>query len=119
MISKPYVEEILAPEPDEKREERVRRRFWPTLRRAVRQIPFTEELVAAYFCALDPQVPARVRGTLLAALAYFVLPFDAVPDFILGIGFADDASVLFGAITMVAAHINEDHRRAARAALSD
>ena len=119
MVSKSYDGEILAPEPIEKREERVRRRFWPTFRRAVRQIPFTEDLVASYYCALDPKVPARVRGTLLAALAYFILPFDAVPDFILGIGFADDASVLLGAITMVAAHINEDHRRAARAALSD
>lgn len=31
---------------------------------------------------------------LLAALVYFVNPFDLVPDFILGIGYIDDASVL-------------------------
>lgn len=101
------------------RERKVRARFWPTLRRAMRQVPFTEDLVAAYFCALDPRVPARVRGTLLAALAYFVVPLDAVPDFIVGLGFGDDVSVLAAAIALVAAHITDEHREAARAALAD
>lgn len=29
-----------------------------------------------------------------AALLYFVMPFDAVPDFLAGFGLADDAAVL-------------------------
>ncbi len=71
--------EILGPEDEATRAKRVKSRFWTTLRRAAPAIPFSEELVAAYFCALDPPDPTRVRGVLLAALAYFVLPFDAVP----------------------------------------
>ncbi len=105
--------------PDEEQEGRVRRDFWKTVKRAARNIPFMEDVVAAYFCAMDPKTPARVRGVLIAALAYFVLPLDVVPDALLGIGFTDDAGVLTAAIAMVAAHITDNHRRAAQQALED
>ena len=111
--------EILGPEDERRREKRVRRRFWATLRKAARVIPFADDVVAAYFCALDPATPRKVRGVLLAALAYFVLPLDAVPDFIAGLGFTDDVTVLIAAISMVGAHITPVHREAARAALAD
>lgn len=109
--------EILGPEDETRRSERVKSRFWSTLCKAARQIPFAEELVAAYYCALDPTTPARVRATLLAALAYFVLPFDAIPDILVGVGFTDDATVLLATIAVVRAHIRPDHRLAARDAL--
>lgn len=96
---------------------KVERRFWVTLRRAVRQVPFTEDLVAAYYCAIDPETPFRVRATLIAALAYFVVPLDGLPDFIVGLGFGDDVTVLATAIGLVAAHITGEHRHAARRAL--
>ncbi|HET7714505.1 MAG TPA: YkvA family protein [Bauldia sp.] len=111
--------EILGPDDDGTRARRVRSKFWATLRRAARVIPFSEDLVAAYYCALDPQTPHRVRGILLAALAYFVLPFDAVPDILAGAGFADDVTILVAAISAVRAHIAPRHREAAREALAD
>jgi uncharacterized membrane protein YkvA (DUF1232 family) len=111
--------EILGPEDEETRAKRVKSRFWTTLRKAARAIPFSEELVAAYFCALDPATPHRVRAILLGALAYFVLPFDTVPDFLAGVGFADDVTILAAAISAVASHIAPRHRDAARAALRD
>lgn len=111
--------EILGPEDDTTRSERVRHRFWATFRKAVRYIPFSDDLVAAYFCALDPATPHRVRAILLGALAYFVLPFDAVPDLLAGIGFSDDVTVLIAAIAMVRSHITPAHREAARRALSE
>jgi uncharacterized membrane protein YkvA (DUF1232 family) len=111
--------EILGPEEEATRAKRVRSRFWATLRKAARAIPFSEELVAAYYCALDPATPHRVRGVLLAALAYFVLPFDAVPDIIAGAGFADDVTILIAAISAVRAHITPRHRQAAKDALAD
>ena len=72
--------EVAGPDGGEGRAERVRRRFWTTFRKAARYIPFADDLVAAYYCALDPATPHRVRAVLLGALAYFILPFDAVPD---------------------------------------
>ena len=109
--------EIIGPE--ETRSETVQDGFWETVRKAARRIPFMDEVVAAYFCAFDPSTPARVRGTLLAALAYFVVPFDFVPDFILGLGFTDDVTVLATTIALVQVHITDVHRTAARNALAD
>ena len=110
--------EILGPEDEATRSERVRRGFFRTLRKAARYIPFSEELIAAYYCAIDPDTPHRVRAMLLAALAYFVLPADTVPDFLVGIGFGDDAAVLLATITMVRSHITPTHLAAARRVLA-
>ncbi|MEP3045704.1 MAG: YkvA family protein [Roseibium sp.] len=107
--------EYLGPEDEQKKN--IRQKLLSTARKAARQVPFMEDVVAAYYCTLDPSTPAKVRGTLLAALAYFVLPLDAVPDFILGIGFGDDATVLLAAIAMVRTHVRDEHYHAARDAL--
>jgi uncharacterized membrane protein YkvA (DUF1232 family) len=111
--------EILGPEDAAEKEARVRARFWPTVKKALRVIPFIEEVVAAYYAMLDPTTPARAKLTLIAALAYFVSPFDLVPDVILGFGFIDDASVLAAAIAAVRGSIKDEHREAARRALQD
>jgi uncharacterized membrane protein YkvA (DUF1232 family) len=95
----------------------VERSFWKKLLRAAGHIPFAEEAAAAYFCAFDPATPTRVKGVLIAALAYFVMPFDAVPDFIVGFGFTDDAAVMAMAMGLVATHIKGRHHAQARAAL--
>ena len=107
------------PEEDEKRADKVRSKFWGTLKKAARYIPFSEDLVAAFYCAFDPATPHRVRAVLLGALAYFVLPLDVVPDFIVGLGFTDDVTVLVAAIATVSAHITADHRAKARRALDE
>jgi uncharacterized membrane protein YkvA (DUF1232 family) len=99
------------------RERKVRRDFWAKLKRFAGMVPFVEDLVAAYYCALDPATPMRVRGMLLAALAYFIMPADIIPDLIAGLGFADDAALLTAVIGMVATHITPTHRAAAARAL--
>jgi uncharacterized membrane protein YkvA (DUF1232 family) len=99
-------------------EARVRRGFWPKLRRSAAHLPLAEEFVAAYYCAFDRRSPRRVQAILLGALAYFVLPFDFVPDMLPLIGFTDDAAVLVTAIKVVAAHITPEHREAARALIA-
>jgi uncharacterized membrane protein YkvA (DUF1232 family) len=59
-----------------------------------------------------------VKAVLVGALAYFVLPFDAIPDALPLVGFTDDAAVLLTALRMVAGHMRAEHREAARAALA-
>ena len=97
--------------------ESVRRRFWIKLKRVVAQLPFAEDLLAAYYCAFDKQTPRHVQAALLGAIAYFILPFDFIPDMLPVLGFTDDAAILATAIRMVATHITPEHRDAARAAL--
>jgi len=98
--------------------EKARLEFWPKLRRFAAQLPFAEDLVAAYFCAFDRNTPRRVQVALMGALAYFVLPFDFIPDMLPIIGFTDDAAVLATAIRLVAVHITPQHRDAARRVLA-
>jgi uncharacterized membrane protein YkvA (DUF1232 family) len=98
-------------------EAKVRREFWPKFRRFAAGLPFAEDLLAAYFCAFDRNTPRRVQAVLVGALAYFILPFDFIPDMLPVIGFTDDAAVLATAIKMVADHITPLHREAAHRAL--
>jgi uncharacterized membrane protein YkvA (DUF1232 family) len=100
-------------------EARVRRDFWPKLKSTVAKIPFAEDAVAAYYCALDRETPLRVRSMLLAALVYFIMPADALPDVLPALGFTDDAAVLMATLQLIASHIQPAHRDAARAALND
>jgi len=96
----------------------TRRRFLPKLLKVAGRIPFADDLAAAYYATLDPDTPRKAKAVLLAALAYFVLPVDMLPDMLAGLGFTDDATVLASALGIAGSHIKERHRRAARRLLS-
>lgn len=100
-----------------KKHARVKAGFWPKLRKFMGRVPFSDDLLAAYFCAFDPKTPRKVRGVLLAALAYFILPLDFVPDFIIGLGFTDDATVLMTGFGLVSQYVKPRHKAKAREAL--
>jgi uncharacterized membrane protein YkvA (DUF1232 family) len=104
--------------PSQGDEERVRRDFWPKVKRVAAKLPFAEDLLAAYYAAFDRATPLQVKVSLLGALAYFVLPTDAMPDILPLLGYTDDALVLVTALRMVSGHIREEHREAARQALA-
>jgi len=95
----------------------LRRRFWLKLTQVAAKLPFVEDLLSAYYCAFDKETPRHVQAALLGAIAYFILPFDFIPDMLPVLGYTDDAAVLATAVRLVSAHITEDHREAARAAL--
>lgn len=101
-----------------RREQKVKSEFWEKFRRFAGRVPFASDLLAAYYCALDPDTPVRVRGMLLGAVVYFILPTDLIPDMIVGLGFTDDAAVLASVFGLVASHIKPRHRHAAERALS-
>jgi uncharacterized membrane protein YkvA (DUF1232 family) len=85
----------------------VRAGFWRTFAKAAKQVPFAEDVVAAYYCALDPETPGKAKAVLLGALAYFIMPMDAVPDFLALVGFSDDIAVLTLAIATVRSNLTE------------
>ncbi|MEM9677018.1 MAG: YkvA family protein [Pseudomonadota bacterium] len=114
------IDKVLLPVPveeAEKREEKVRSKLWPKLRAVAASIPFSEDVGAAYYCATDKKTPLKVRATLMAALAYFVMPLDTIPDLLAFVGFSDDLAVLTAAVTLIGAHMTDEHRRKAREAL--
>jgi uncharacterized membrane protein YkvA (DUF1232 family) len=107
----------LVPVVQQVNETRVRRGFWPKVRRTASRIPFADQLLSVWFAARDPHTPAAAKGIMFAALAYFVLPTDAIPDIFAGIGFTDDAAVIAGLLATLGANIKRRHKDAAMAAL--
>ena len=105
----------LVPEVVRVNERRVARGFWPKMRRVAARIPFAPEALSVWWCARDPETPAAAKGLMLAALAYFVLPTDAIPDILAGIGFTDDAAVFAALLAVAGKNIKPKHRASARA----
>lgn len=99
-------------------EQRVARGFWPKLRKVAAEIPFARDLLSVWFCARDPQTPATAKGMVMAALAYFVLPVDAIPDILPVIGYTDDAAVLAAVIAIIGRNLRDSHRDAAAEVLA-
>lgn len=95
-------------------EQRVARGFWPKLRKVAARIPFAADALSVWCCARDPETPARAKGMMLAALAYFVMPADAVPDVLAVVGFTDDAAVFAALLTIVGRHLKPRHKAEAR-----
>ncbi len=97
----------------------VRRGFWPKIRRVAASVPFAEDAVALWFCALDRETPASTKALLLAALAFFVVPKPFRPRRlpIPGLMVADEAAVIAAALALARRSILPRHREAARGVL--
>jgi uncharacterized membrane protein YkvA (DUF1232 family) len=96
---------------------RVESGFWPKMRRVAARIPFAVDALAVWRCARDPATPRTAKAIMLAALAYFVLPTDAVPDILAAVGFTDDAAVFAALLAVIGKHLKPEHRAAAEADL--
>lgn len=107
----------LVPSVQRVNEIRVSKGFWPKVRRTAARIPFTDQLVSVYFAARDPETPTAAKAIMLGALAYFVMPFDTIPDVLAGIGFTDDAAVIAAVIATLGANIRRRHRDLAKSTL--
>lgn len=91
-------------------------RFWNKLHAlglaAGREL--VEKALWLYYAAERPETPGWARATVYGALAYFILPADAVPDLVPLTGYSDDLAVLALAVTTIGAHVDAGVR--ARAA---
>lgn len=104
----------LVPEVIKVNEMRVAEGFWPKIRRVAARVPFAADALSVWWCAKDPETPTAAKGMMLAALAYFVLPTDAIPDFLVGVGFTDDAAVFAALLAIVGKNLKPRHRAAAQ-----
>ena len=91
-------------------ERRVARGFWPKIRRVAAKVPFAGDALSVWFCAKDPTTPTTPKAVMMAGLAYFVLPTDAIPDIFAGIGYTDDAAVIAALLATLGANIKRRHR---------
>ena len=71
-------------------------------------------VLVLYYVAKDPAVPSSLKLKILGALGYFILPFDLIPDFILGLGFTDDILALAWAVFTMRKYITPEIKQKAR-----
>lgn len=109
----------LVPQVARVNETRVRRGFWPKIARTAARVPFAGQALSVWFAARDPRTPAAAKGIMLGALAYFVLPADAIPDVFAGIGFTDDAAVIAALLATIGGHVKPRHREQADQTLEE
>jgi len=118
-IARERAEEAREADPEQvaRDQAKVEAGFWPKVKRVARQIPFLEDLVAAYYAMRDPATPFQARAALAFGLLYFLWVFDIIPDFLGIVGFADDGTVLTTIIVQVGSAITDQHRRQAKEVL--
>jgi len=99
-------------------EEKVARGFLPKIRKVAASIPFAADVLSVWWCARDKDTPAAAKGMMMAALAYFILPTDVIPDVLPALGMTDDAAVIAAVIAIVGKNLKSRHKEAAQAFLT-
>ena len=67
-----------------------------------------------YYAMQSPSMPAKDKAIVIAVLGYFILPVDVVPDFIPGLGFADDLAALAWALKTISSNITPEVKEKAQ-----
>lgn len=73
-----------------------------------------EAALQLHYAAQREETPAWARSTAYGALAYFILPLDTVPDWLVAVGYTDDLAALTLAVGTLASYIDDDVRQHAR-----
>ncbi|WP_298607664.1 YkvA family protein [uncultured Thiothrix sp.] len=90
--------------------------FWSKLKSYAKSAgrDVVELALKLYYCLQDPDTPKWAKTIIIGALAYFIVPVDAIMDFIPG-GYVDDWGALAGALAAVVTHIKDSHVQQAKA----
>lgn len=84
--------------------------LWDKLARYARQagLGVCERALWLWYTAQSPNTPKWAKRTAYGALAYFILPVDAIPDMIPIAGFSDDFSALSAALGVIAIYVTPE-----------
>ncbi len=75
-------------------EEYVDENLWAKLEKDGKKISFARDIVALYNFMKDPIVRWHRKAIVIAALIYFIVPIDTIPDLTPFFGYLDDLGVI-------------------------
>jgi len=75
-------------------EEYVDENLWAKLEKSGKKISFARDIVALYNFMKDPLVRWHRKAIVIAALIYFIVPIDTIPDLTPFFGYLDDLGVI-------------------------
>lgn len=67
-----------------------------------------------YYATQNPSCPVTVKATIYAALGYFILPIDLIPDFIPVVGYSDDLLAIGAALGIANLYVDSEVMRKAK-----
>ncbi len=95
------------------------RELFRKARRLATNLPFIRHVLAIWYAVIDPDVPVAGKARLAFAISYFLMPFDVVPDFFVGIGYVDDLAVIMATVRALGGMITDAHYARADARLAE
>ena len=95
--------------------------LWEKIRKNIAKIgvKVIYQALLLFYVAQSPHCPAKIKAGIIGALGYLISPLDLIPDFMPGIGFADDAAAIAAAVALAQVYINDEIRAQARAKIVD
>ena len=72
-----------------------------------------------FYALKKPDLPVKVRGTIIGALGYFIFPIDVISDLIPIAGYTDDMALLIAALGITAFYIDDEVKKKAKLKLKD
>ena len=118
-VSRSHVELKVTDETDPYSRSYSDKSFWDKLAGYARAAgeDIVDRALQLHYAMQKPELPHWARATIYGALGYFIVPLDAVPDFLPVTGYVDDLGVLALAFATVSRHIDDDVRAKAKARL--
>src|SRR5699024_4896754 len=95
--------------------------FWAKVRKFAKKAGTSViyAVLLLYYTLQKPEIPVKVKAIIVGALGYFILPLDIIPDVAVGVGYADDLSVVLFALFQVALYVDDEIKTQARNKLRD
>jgi uncharacterized membrane protein YkvA (DUF1232 family) len=103
------------------KEEYSEEKFWDKVKQYGKKLgcETLRQALILFYVLWDPETPVEHKAIIIGALGYFILPVDLVPDFVAGLGFVDDVTVIAKALHTVAISIKDKHRQQAEEKLKE
>jgi uncharacterized membrane protein YkvA (DUF1232 family) len=95
--------------------------FWAKIRKTSQKagLQVIYSALLLFYVMESRSVPVRAKAGIMAALGYFILPTDIIPDLVVAFGFTDDIAVLLYALSQVADHITPEVKEKASKKLGE
>lgn len=89
------------------------RKFINFVKHIGKNLTFLRQALILFFCLQDKKTPIYVKAVIAGALGYLILPTDAIPDVIAGLGWLDDVAILGAALKIANSYITDVHKEKA------
>ncbi|MBR1486187.1 MAG: DUF1232 domain-containing protein, partial [Synergistaceae bacterium] len=84
--------------------------FWDKITNCVKKAgsKLIFQALQLFYAMQNPSCPLAMKAAIIAALGYFISPFDFIPDIVPGFGYTDDVAIIAAAIAMAHSCINDE-----------